>query len=251
MLLLHGLLMNAHVWDFFSLDMRQYFHVLSVDLRGHGDSSWAPDGDYTRARMTDDVVGLIEHLDLTSLILVGHSLGGAIAALVAQRIPERVRAVVMIDSTLLPTGRPAMTSQIQTDSATFASLEELARHAAPLTRRRGTPRVSLGLRWNARQLADGRWTWKYDPAILSQRRGRPALNFDEVWDAMRGYTGPLLFVRAADHSHLTDEAAHTLQAFGNVRLVVVPAAAHNVMSDNPLGFRREVSQFLSNIGALT
>ena len=47
---LHGMLTNAHVWDFFSLQLRERFHIYAVDLRGHGDSEWAADADYSRAR---------------------------------------------------------------------------------------------------------------------------------------------------------------------------------------------------------
>src|SRR4051812_49393352 len=79
MLLLHGALLNAHVWDLFSLDLRCDFRIRSVDLPGHGDSGWAADGDYSRARTADVVVGLIERLDLRSLALVGHSFGGSLA----------------------------------------------------------------------------------------------------------------------------------------------------------------------------
>src|SRR5688572_15100057 len=50
LLLLHGALLQAHVWDFFSLGMRQQFRIRAVDLPGHGDSGWAADGDYSRAR---------------------------------------------------------------------------------------------------------------------------------------------------------------------------------------------------------
>ncbi|HEY2596599.1 MAG TPA: alpha/beta fold hydrolase, partial [Chloroflexota bacterium] len=108
MLLLHGALLQAHVWDLFSLDMRRNFHIHALDLPGHGDSHWAPDGDYSRARVARDVATLVEQLDLTSLVLVGHSFGGSVAAMVAAQLSDRVRALVMLDSTLLPTGQTSI-----------------------------------------------------------------------------------------------------------------------------------------------
>ena len=57
--------------------------------------------------------------------------------------------------------------------------------------------------------------------------------------------------RAGEHSRLTDEAADRLQALPNMRLAVLPEAAHNVMTDNPLAFRRVVSEFLSMLGPNT
>src|SRR5437588_10433550 len=75
LVLLHGALLHAHVWDFFSLDMRQHFHIRALDLPGHGDSEWASDADYSRPRVAADIVDLITQLDLSGLVLVGHSFG--------------------------------------------------------------------------------------------------------------------------------------------------------------------------------
>lgn len=245
LLLLHGALLQSHVWDFFSLQMRQRFHIRALDLPGHGDSDWAADGDYTRARVTTDVASLIEQLDLRSLVLVGHSFGGAVCALLAARLTDRVRALVMVDSTLLPTGRPSVRSRAAALPRTFETFDEFAHHAAGLGRRRDPARRATTLHWNARQLVDGHWTWKYDPALRDTVLG-PA-DFADIWDALRAFHGPLLFVRAGEHSHLADEAAERLRALPNVRLVVVPTATHNVMTDNPLAFRQQVGDFLAHL----
>ena len=244
MLLLHGALLQSHVWDFFSLDMRATFQIRALDLPGHGDSDWASDADYSRSRVAKDVAILIDQLDLESLVLVGHSFGGAVGALVAARLPNRVRALVMIDSTLmLFAHRANVRARAAKLPHTYASFEEFAQHAASLGRPRRNPaRPSTSLRWNARQLADGRWTWKYDPAVRHAVLG-PS-DFHDVWDALRAYAGPVLFVRAGEHSHLADEAAERLQALPNVELVVVPNATHNVMTDNPVVLQREVGHFL-------
>ena len=245
MLLLHGALLNAHVWDDFSLDMRQHFHIHSVDLPGHGDSEWVPDGDYRRARLAAEITGLIEQLDLTSVVLIGHSLGGSLAALVAARLTTRVAALVMVDSTLLPTGRPSVRSRAASGPTSFASFKELVQHAAGLGRRRDPAQLMVRLRWNARHMTNGRWTWKYDPALL-QPTGHGSADWDDVWAALHACPCPVLFVRAGGRSHLSDEAAKRLQALPSVRLVVVPEAGHNVMSDDPLAFRRAVGDFLSS-----
>jgi pimeloyl-ACP methyl ester carboxylesterase len=101
------------------------------------------------------------------------------------------------------------------------------------------------LRWNARELGDGRWTWKYDPALRETPLG-PA-DFEDVWKALHAYRGPVLFIRAGEHSHVTESAAERLSALPNVRMQVVPDATHNVMSDNPLGFTDAVAAFLANV----
>ena len=92
-------------------------------------------------------------------------------------------------------------------------------------------------------MEDGRWTWKYDPSLL--QLPPDGSSFEDVWDALRAFPNPILFVRAGKHSHLADAAAEQLQALPNVRLVTVPDATHNVMSTNPLGFTRAVADFLT------
>jgi pimeloyl-ACP methyl ester carboxylesterase len=243
MLLLHGALLQAHVWDFFCLDMRQHFWIHALDLPGHGDSQWAADGDYSRSRVAADVLSFIKQRDFPSVVLVGHSFGGAVASLVAAAIPERVRALVMVDSTLLPTGRPSVRTRMAGGPQSFGSFDEFVAHAARFSRRGDTARLVDSLRWNARQMEDGRCTWKYDPELRATPLG-PA-DFSDVWSALRAYHGPLLFVRAGEHSHLTDEAVQRLRELPNLSLVPVPHAAHNVMSDNPAAFRNEVASFLA------
>ncbi len=106
LVLVHGARVNAHAWDFFSMEMRQYLHIYAVDLPGHGDSEWASDADYSRSRLAADVSGLIEHLSLESVVLIGHSLGGSVATLVASHVPQRLRALGLVDTTLVaPRGR--------------------------------------------------------------------------------------------------------------------------------------------------
>jgi pimeloyl-ACP methyl ester carboxylesterase len=71
--------------------------AVALDLRGHGKSPAAPDGDYSIDAFAGDVGALIDHLDLAPAILVGHSLGGVIACATAAAYPDRVAAVVMVD----------------------------------------------------------------------------------------------------------------------------------------------------------
>jgi len=242
MLLIHGAMVTAHVWDFFALEMRQTFHTYAVNLRGHGDSGWATDADYSRATMTQDVVRLIHHLDLRDIVLIGHSLGGSIAALVTAQVPDRIRALTLIDSTLLPNPRPnPLFAGLVNGPDTFPTIEAFAAHAAGFNPRRRADQLTLSLRWNARQRDDGQWTWKYDPAL---RQRRPP-EFDRVWAALERVQCPTLFVRAGENSHVTDEALARLQALPHIPIVEVPNAAHNVMGDNPEGFSQEVRHFLS------
>lgn len=91
----HGSLANQAV--FFSKSHR----VISVDLRGHGESD-APEQDYTMASFADDLAWLCTELALVKPIVVGHSMGGNVALELAARYPELVSSIVMIDSAMFP-----------------------------------------------------------------------------------------------------------------------------------------------------
>jgi len=169
---------------------------LGRNLPGHGDSDWATDGDYSRKRVAADVTALITDLNLQSTILIGHSFGGSIAALIAAKIPDRIQSLVIVDSTLLPTGRPSVRTRSASGPQTFATFGAFVQHAARLGRRGDPARLVNSLHWNARQLSDGLWTWKYDPALRHTSLG-PG-DFEDVWRALanlaaaRGDIAPFL-----------------------------------------------------------
>lgn len=96
LVLLHGLGEGAVSWDGVAPVFAERFRVVALDLRGHGDSSWP--GTYSYELMCDDVVGVLDVLGLGEVVLVGHSMGGAVAHLVTQTRPDRVAALVVEDA---------------------------------------------------------------------------------------------------------------------------------------------------------
>ena len=75
-LLLHGFAQTAHTWDLVVHGLADSFHILCLDQRGHGDSDWADDGDYSLQAQQNDLFGFIECLDVKGLNLIGLSMGG-------------------------------------------------------------------------------------------------------------------------------------------------------------------------------
>jgi 3-oxoadipate enol-lactonase len=96
MVLLHALGEQAASWDEVAARFATRFRVVALDLRGHGASTWA--GAYSFALMRDDVLGVLEALDLHDVVLVGHSMGGTVAYLVAQAQPDRIARLVVEDA---------------------------------------------------------------------------------------------------------------------------------------------------------
>ncbi|MBW2093060.1 MAG: alpha/beta hydrolase, partial [Deltaproteobacteria bacterium] len=101
-LLLHGFLGHAHVWDEFAVKIIDDYHVLALDQRGHGQSQKAKDEAYSLDDHFTDLSAFSELLELDKLILVGHSMGGRNALFFTACLPERVKKLVLVDA------RPAM-----------------------------------------------------------------------------------------------------------------------------------------------
>jgi pimeloyl-ACP methyl ester carboxylesterase len=111
---IHGWTCNLSHWRYQVPEFSRDHRVLALDLRGHGESD-KPDQDYTVSGFADDVRWLAAHLGLDRPVVIGHSMGGMIAAELARTHPEVARAVVLIDSPIVPLGpglRPVADSLI-------------------------------------------------------------------------------------------------------------------------------------------
>src|SRR6187431_1093754 len=98
--LLHGLMTSGACWTPLARVLEEDFDVIMPDARGHGNSS-APDHGYQYDNLAADVIGLIDTLNLTPPVLLGHSMGGMTAAVVASRNPKRLKGLVLADPTFL------------------------------------------------------------------------------------------------------------------------------------------------------
>lgn len=98
--LLHGLMTSGACWAPVARALEKDYDVIMPDARGHGNSS-APDLGYCYDALAADVEGLIGGLGLVSPVLIGHSMGGMTAAVVAGRNPKRLRGLVLADPTFL------------------------------------------------------------------------------------------------------------------------------------------------------
>src|ERR671923_1752984 len=97
MVLVHGGRDHARNWDQVALHLRSAYHIIAPDLRGHGDSEWARGSEYSMVEYVLDLAQLLEQLASFPVILIGHSLGGAIVLQYSGVYPERVAKVVGIE----------------------------------------------------------------------------------------------------------------------------------------------------------
>jgi pimeloyl-ACP methyl ester carboxylesterase len=97
LLLLHGGRDHCRNWDWTAAALRDEWHIIAPDLRGHGDSQWSPDGSYTMAGYMYDLAQLIHQQRLAPVTIIAHSLGGNIALRYAGLYPETVAGLVAIE----------------------------------------------------------------------------------------------------------------------------------------------------------
>lgn len=249
-MLLHGFQSNAHTWDTFSQAMANTYHVLALDQRGHGDTDWAPDGDYTPDAFIRDIVGFIDALNVVPTILVGHSMGGRHAAMVAADYPDKATKVVIVDTPAeMP---PAILDMIAQQPAsdtppepeTFASFEDVIRNGIaqyPLT-----PEAELrhANYHNLYRGADGKWRWRWDLALLERRRLNRSLQLD-LYAYLQRVQCPTLLIRGQQSPLLTPGIAQKMvQHLPHGRLVEIPDTAHTVNADKAEAFNALTADFL-------
>ena len=103
---LHGGSAHAHWFDLVTPAFLDRFHVISLDQRGHGESQWAEPPAYATENFASDLIGLLDALGLARVTLVGHSMGGHNSMSFAAWHPDRVSALVIVDSRpTIPTDR--------------------------------------------------------------------------------------------------------------------------------------------------
>ena len=249
MVLLHGFSGHAHTWDAFARAMRDQFHVLALDQRGHGDSDWAKDGAYTVDDHAADVGALHDQLKLGPVVLVGLSMGGRNAIGYTAAHPGHVEKLVIVDigPDIAPQGAERVRRMAADAPEEFASVDDAVaylRKYATLT----SPAAEAALRHRVehglRKLASGRYTWKYDKFLRDQRR-RATLPLVDLWPAVSRITVPTLIVRGADSDVFAPETAKRMHdLIPGSRVVEIPGAGHSVPADAPEAFERAVRAFL-------
>lgn len=241
---LHGGNQSAHSWDLVSLHLADRFRVLALDQRGHGDSEWARDGDYTSRSMARDARAFVAELALEPPIVIGHSMGGRNALRLVLDHPEAVRALVIVDigPEISPEGAQAIGSFIRKNRE-FDDIDEFVRNVQRYDPFRSKEHIARTVRYNLLRRVDGKYVSKCDQGhrIASVAEERPISLAD-----VKAIEQPVLIVRGAQSNILTAEAAARFAAaLPNGRLVTVPACGHNVHSQNTPGFIAAIREFLA------
>ena len=251
-LLMHGGGQTRHAWGGTARALAAHgWYAVSADLRGHGDSEWAPNADYTMEAFARDIAGIARSFARPP-VLVGASLSG-LAGLLAQGNAEATlfSALVLVDVTprLDPQGaRHILDFMGARVDEGFATLEEAADTIAAYVPHRTRPKDLSGLAKNLRLHPDGRYRWHWDPRFVTGKR--PAAvqaQPDRLFDCARALRIPTLLVRGRMSDLVTPEAAEEfLSMVPHAKFADVSGAGHMVAGDRNDVFTAAVAEFLSN-----
>jgi pimeloyl-ACP methyl ester carboxylesterase len=259
LILLHGGRDHSRSWDWTAQELRRDWHVIAPDLRGHGDSDWSPDGDYSPTANLYDLAQLIHQLKLAPVTLVAHSYGGNIALRYAGVYPENVRKIVAIEGL---GASPKMIAErlAKPIGERIRSWVDSRREIAARAPRRYRTLDEAFARMKAEnhhlsleqarhltihgvsQNEDGTYSWKFDNYMRALPPfDMPQADMEAIWGAI---ACPALLIYGADSWASNPEKDGRIRHFRDARVISFANAGHWVHHDQFDGFLAALRAFL-------
>lgn len=259
LLLVHGGRDHCRSWDWVAEKLADRYHIIAPDLRGHGDSAWAPDGNYEMGAFVYDLAQLIHQLDLAPVTIVAHSMGGNISLRYTGLYPDNVRKLVAIEG--LGPSPKVLAERAETPFAErfrkwiddkrqaagrqprrYATLEDaLARMAAEnsyLTPDQARHLTIHGINRNE----DGSWSWKFDNYLnVWPTVDLPQEDIQALWSAI---TCPTLLLYGANSWASNPEGDGRLEHFKTAKVIEFENAGHWLHHDQFDRFMSTLDEFL-------
>ena len=259
LIMVHGGGLTAHTWDMAALLLRDKYHLVAFDLRGHGLSDWMDEEDLKHDltdMMSGDVFRFLEFLNYDRVSLTGMSFGGVASMRYAAQHPERVHALILVD-----VGPESMrefsnsTQQFHRETDVLERFDDFLDRAARFNPTRRREHLQYSLLHSLKQTPEG-WTWRQDPrprdngALVPEadRVARSEARAEELWGTVKQVTAPTLVLRGEHTKNLAADVAEKMtELMPNARLVTVPEASSYIPGDKPKVFAHEVHEFLSGL----
>lgn len=241
--LLHGGNQSAHSWDLVSLHLADRYHVFALDQRGHGDSEWSRELDYSIDARVQDALAFLDEVGIDRPIVFGHSMGGRVTLGAALAAPDVARALVLVDvgPELSPEGAKVI-GEFVSHNVEFDDLEVFLDNVARYDRFRSREHIARTVKYNLLIRADGKYVSKVDHRRIPQSMNTIAL------DEVAAVPCPVLVVRGGESDVLLADAAERfVAALPKGQLATVPNVGHNVHGGNTHGFLAVVNPFLASL----
>jgi len=242
---LHGGGQTRHAWRSILRKVSDMgLYAVSVDLRGHGDSGWAPGGDYDDARFVDDIECMVSRFAVPP-VLVGASLGGLMGIRYAGSGRRPIAGLALIDCVprLHQAGVARIGSFMRAHPQGFASIDEAADAVAQYRTNHQRPSNTSGLMKNLRRGSDGRLRWHWDPRFMEGLKRRTSQ--DALETAAARITVPTLLLRGQLSDVVTPAGVEQFRALvPQTEFVEIAGADHMLTGDLNSPYDREVIAFL-------
>jgi pimeloyl-ACP methyl ester carboxylesterase len=246
LVLLHGGAQNAHTWDTVALALDR--PLVAIDLPGHGHSDGGKNGTRNLHDNADDVASVISALAPESRAVIGMSLGGLTTIALADRHPDLVRRVVLVDVTPGVTAEKAkaITDFIRGPES-FPDFDAILARTVEHNPTRTVASLRRGILHNALQREDGTWVWRHarfraDEPADQDVSGR----FVDLWDAVSRLSVPVMLVRGMRPQSVLDDGdeAELVRRYPSARIEHVDAG-HSVQGDAPVELARLIADFVA------
>ena len=224
MVILHGMLGSSRNWQTAGADLAKKFHVCALDLRNHGRSPQSEEMTY--GAMVDDVIAWLDAQGIAKTTLLGHSLGGKVAMLLACRHPKRVARLIVVDIApkdySLQAYRAEFTAMTELDLGRLDSRAEAERH---FETRVPSWAMRKFLATNLERDKDDRWRWQINLPVLT--RALPELEKSPL-APKDGFAGPALFILGVKSRYvLAQDHEKIRHRFPRARIETLAESGHN------------------------
>lgn len=259
LLLVHGGRDHCRSWDWVAEKLRDRYHIIAPDLRGHGDSAWSPDGNYEMGAFVYDLAQLIHQLDLAPVTIVSHSMGGNISTRYTGLFPDKVKKLVSIEGLgpspavqeernktpfdermrqWIEDKRQAAGRQPKRYATLDDALARMAAENAYLTPDQARHLTIHGINRNE----DGSWSWKFDNYLnIWTIFDMPQAELHKLW---ANISCPTLLLYGADSWASNPEKDGRMEHFNNARVIEFENAGHWLHHDQFDRFMSTLDDFL-------
>ena len=248
-ILLHGGGQTRHAWKGTTEKLASSgFYAVALDLRGHGDSDWSEEGDYSVESYRSDLISIIEEIGKPAS-LIGASLGGMISLSTAgdPEFQKHCSALVMVDIGIYPNeeGSNEILEFMSSGFKGFVSLEEASDAISTYLPHREKPKDISGLKKNLRVQEDGKYYWHWDPKFIQSRTSNRKEHRSKHKTYAHNVCIPTLLIRGALSNVVTEEEVKDfMETIKHAEFVEIDKAAHMIAGDRNDIFANAAINFL-------
>jgi esterase len=242
LMMVHGIGRVAHSFDHIAPAFAAQYHIVAIDMRGHGDSAWDPGANYLVEDHVKDFEALVAQLGLRGLTLWGNSTGGRVVQVYAGLHPDNVKALIVED---VGPERPKTISDgfargVQRDAKGWATEDELLAQLRTENQGISDEQLRTYARFASKRTPEGRLVWKRDPDLAK------GFIETELWQYVRRITSPTIYILGGRSTIVPVDTQEQLKkTIPGVRIVTMPGLGHYPSQEKPEEFTRLAKEFLA------